>query len=85
MKRFFKEYYLLQQAVEDDYNSYLQGIIPVISTPIQNICIMAKEVDGLALDVLSSSSDLNVFEARIRLNMARRSLNFYIKQLEEVV
>ena len=82
MKRFFKEYYLLQQAVEDDYNSYLQGIIPVISTPIQHICIMAKEVDGLALDVLSSSSDLNVFEARIRLNMARRSLNFYVKQLE---
>jgi len=85
MKHFFKEYYLMEQAVADDYNDYLNRRIPDESLPIKKVCLMVKEVDNLCSTVLSSSSDVNNFEARIRLNIARRTLNFYIAQLEEVV
>jgi len=81
MKHFHKEVYLLQQAIEDDYNQYLKTLIPEGLLPIQKLCLMVKQVDALALRVLSDSSDHALMEARIRLNIARRTMMFYLGEL----
>lgn len=85
MKHFFKEYYELQQAVEDDYNNHLMNLVPDGMLPIKKVYLMTKEVDSLCSTLLSSASDVNLFETRIRLNIARHTLNFYLAQLEEVL
>ena len=84
MKSFFKEYFLLEQSVADDYIEHLKKAIPDGLLPIQKVCLIAKEVESLSLQVLSNNSDVVLFESRIRLDIARRNLNFNLKQLQEV-
>ena len=82
MKHFYKEFYELEVAISDDYNEHLKSIIPDGLLPIQRLCIIAKEVDDLSAVLLSDGSEVNQFQARIRLSIARRVLNYLLTEVK---
>jgi len=82
LKHFYKEFYELEVAISDDYNEHLKSIVPDELLPIQRLCIIAREVDNLSAVVLSDGSEVNRFQARIRLSIARRVLNYLLTEVK---
>ena len=84
-KKFYHEYTALENAVSDDFNLYLKKTIHDGLSSVQTICLLAQLVADLSYIVLNDNSADEVFESRIRLEIARRVLDDQLEQriLEE--
>ena len=85
MKHFTKDILELTNAIEQDYNEHLrlQANHPDIND-IQRVKILQREVESQINALLGSSSDVNLFVTRIKINLASRALSFAVNQLEVV-